>query len=194
MAGAYSHMEEEIRTILKIKDYYKVLGVDRDADELVIKTAYKKLALKFHPDKNKCQGAREAFNKVSTAYTTLVDKDKRTHYDRFGSAEDIMREQANRQQQFYHQQAGYNDHFDEFDFIFRQFFGGMQAYGRFYNQRPHQAQNYQRRQQANAGPQLNIFHFIILATFAMTFLPKFFESKPYYSFLPSYEYSHQRQT
>lgn len=194
MAGEYVQMEEEIKTVAKIKDFYQVLGVSKDADEAVIKNAYKKLALKFHPDKNKCPGAREAFNKVSTAYTTLIDKDKRANYDRFGSEEEIMRAQANRQQQYHRQQAQYEDHFDEFDFVFRQFFGGMQA-GQFYYQRP-RAQPHQRQHQqpAHAGFQFNIFHLMLLFTFAMTFLPSLFESKPYYSFNPSQQYQYRVQT
>lgn len=76
---------EEVQAVLKIKDYYQLLGVGKDADEVAIKNAYKKLALKFHPDKNKAQGAKEAFNKISNAYETLSNADKRANYDRYGS-------------------------------------------------------------------------------------------------------------
>ncbi|GAA6036543.1 hypothetical protein JCM8097_003560 [Rhodosporidiobolus ruineniae] len=67
------------------KDYYQILGVDRNADEAKIKSAYKKMALKFHPDRN--QGSEEAskkFKEVSEAYEVLSDKDKRSIYDQFG--------------------------------------------------------------------------------------------------------------
>lgn len=68
------------------KDYYKVLGVSRKADEKEIKKAFRKLAQQYHPDKN--QGDEEAerkFKEVNEAYTVLSDAEKRSHYDRFGS-------------------------------------------------------------------------------------------------------------
>jgi molecular chaperone DnaJ len=67
------------------RDYYEVLGVGRDADEQAIKSAYRRLAHKFHPDKN--QGdkqAEEQFKEASEAYEVLSDADKRARYDRFG--------------------------------------------------------------------------------------------------------------
>lgn len=67
-------------------DYYKVLGVDRRASDQEIKAAYRKLALKYHPDKNpdNTEAARVSFNKVSEAYDTLHDPEKRKVYDQFG--------------------------------------------------------------------------------------------------------------
>lgn len=50
-------MAEEVRDILRKKDYYEVLGVSKDASDSDLKKAYRKLALKFHPDKNKVEGA-----------------------------------------------------------------------------------------------------------------------------------------
>jgi molecular chaperone DnaJ len=69
------------------RDYYEVLGVDRDAGEDEIKKAYRKLALKYHPDKNKGDpGAEEKFKEVGEAYSILSDPQKRAQYDRFGHA------------------------------------------------------------------------------------------------------------
>ena len=67
-------------------DYYKVLGVNRDADEDAIKKAYRKLALKWHPDRNqgKKEEAEKQFKAISEAYEVLSDKDKRAVYDQFG--------------------------------------------------------------------------------------------------------------
>ena len=59
------------------KNYYDILGVDRIASEQDIKKAYKKMALKFHPDKNKDPGAEEKFKEIAEAYDVLVDTDKR---------------------------------------------------------------------------------------------------------------------
>ena len=68
------------------KDYYKVLGVQRTADEKEIKKAFRKLAQQYHPDKNPGDKAAEAkFKEINEAYTVLSDADKRSKYDRFGS-------------------------------------------------------------------------------------------------------------
>jgi molecular chaperone DnaJ len=69
------------------RDPYGVLGVDRQADAIEIKAAYRKLALQYHPDRNPGdRGAEEKFKEVSLAYAVLSDDDKRAHYDRFGAA------------------------------------------------------------------------------------------------------------
>ena len=69
------------------RDYYAVLGVNRDAGEQEIKSAYRKLALKYHPDRNPGdKKAEDAFKEAAEAYAVLADADKRTRYDRFGHA------------------------------------------------------------------------------------------------------------
>jgi DnaJ homolog subfamily B member 12 len=64
--------------------HYKVLGIPPDADGNAIKKAYRKLALKLHPDKNSAPGADEAFKAIGLAYATLSDDQKRAIYDRYG--------------------------------------------------------------------------------------------------------------
>lgn len=66
------------------KDYYKILGVSKNASEDEIKKAYRKLALKYHPDKNKAAGAEEKFKELAEAYEVLSDKQKRDLFDQFG--------------------------------------------------------------------------------------------------------------
>src|SRR5574342_42289 len=70
------------------RDYYDVLGVSRSATEDDIKKAYRKLALKFHPDRNPedRRGAEERFKEIAEAYQVLSDTERRTVYDRFGHA------------------------------------------------------------------------------------------------------------
>jgi molecular chaperone DnaJ len=68
------------------KDYYDVLSVARSASEEDIKKAFRKLALEFHPDRNKNEGAEDKFKEVNEAYQTLSDPKKRATYDRYGHA------------------------------------------------------------------------------------------------------------
>lgn len=68
------------------RDYYEVLGVDKNADKKTIKKAYRKLAMKYHPDVNHEEGAEEKFKELSEAYGVLSDDEKRKRYDQFGHA------------------------------------------------------------------------------------------------------------
>ncbi|MEE1333396.1 MAG: DnaJ domain-containing protein, partial [Erysipelotrichaceae bacterium] len=68
------------------RDYYDVLGVSRNASADEIKSAYRKLAKKYHPDLNKAPDAAEKFKEVNEAYEVLGDADKRAKYDQFGFA------------------------------------------------------------------------------------------------------------
>ena len=70
---------------MKYKDYYDILGVSRDADAAAIKSAYRKLARKYHPDVNKTKEAEEKFKDINEAYEVLSDKNKRQRYDSLGS-------------------------------------------------------------------------------------------------------------
>ena len=67
------------------RDYYEILGVARSASEAEIKSAYRKLAVKYHPDKNPGDKvAEEKFKEAAEAYSVLSDRTKRTSYDQFG--------------------------------------------------------------------------------------------------------------
>ena len=68
------------------RDYYDVLGVSRAASEEEIKKAFRKLAMEYHPDRNKNPDAEEKFKEVNEAYQILLDPQKRAQYDRFGHA------------------------------------------------------------------------------------------------------------
>ena len=73
------------------RDYYEVLGVDKNADADTLKKAYRQLAKKYHPDVNPGDAeAEKKFKEASEAYAVLSDPDKRARYDRFGH-EDPMR-------------------------------------------------------------------------------------------------------
>jgi molecular chaperone DnaJ len=97
----------------KKRDYYEVLGVGRNASGDEIKRAYRKLAVKFHPDKNPDDShAEEKFKELGEAYDVLIDADKRAAYDRFGHAAFEQGAGGFR--------GGFHDPFD----IFREVFGG----------------------------------------------------------------------
>ncbi|VDO53927.1 unnamed protein product [Brugia timori] len=66
------------------KDYYKVLGIAKGASDDEIKKAYRKMALKYHPDKNKEPGSEAKFKEVAEAYDVLSDPKKKEIYDKFG--------------------------------------------------------------------------------------------------------------
>ena len=113
------------------KDYYGVLGVDKNASEDEIKSAYRKLAKKYHPDLNKDNPeAAEKFKEVNEAYEVLSDKQKRSNYDQFGSADG-----ANFSDFFGGGNGGFGGGFsggfgDIFDDIFSAFGGGARSSAR----------------------------------------------------------------
>merc|ERR1711963_1300591 len=75
---------QELKPYTMGKDYYKILGVARGASDDEIKKAYRKLALKYHPDKNQSPGAEERFKEIGEAYDVLSDAKKKQIYDQYG--------------------------------------------------------------------------------------------------------------
>lgn len=107
-------MKKAVQGVQEAKDHYQVLGVDRSADTNAVKKAYKKLALKLHPDRNYAPGADDAFKKVGAAFLTLSDEERRAHYNQFGTdmAEEGMPDEGVRRRQ--QQRAAGNTFFTEF--------------------------------------------------------------------------------
>ncbi len=104
------------------EDYYKILGIDKKASTAQIKKAYRKLALKYHPDKTEGDKAMETkFKKISEAYAVLSDPEKKNQYDTYGSAD-------------FQQRFSQEDIFRNFDLgdILKEFgFGGSSRRGGF---------------------------------------------------------------
>jgi len=121
------------------RDYYEVLGVQRNASKDEIKDAYRKLAMQYHPDRNKSPDAEEKFKEISEAYAVLSDDEKRQQYDLLGHAgfdqryttEDIFRG-ADFDSIFRDLGFGFGD-------IFRSFFGG--GFGRGFGERINRGQD-----------------------------------------------------
>jgi molecular chaperone DnaJ len=103
------------------KDYYEVLGVSKEAGEKDIKSAYRKLAMKYHPDKSDEPDAEDRFKEISEAYAVLSDPDKRQQYDQFGHAG--INSQYSQEDLF----RGVN-----FEDIFRGFGGGESIFDMFF--------------------------------------------------------------
>ncbi|MDO8125948.1 MAG: molecular chaperone DnaJ [Candidatus Brocadiales bacterium] len=105
------------------EDYYRILGVDRNASQEDVKKAYRKMALKYHPDRNPGdKGAEQSFKRAAEAYEILGDPDKRKRYDTYGR-EGIK---------------GFETHFTSFDDIFEHFsdvFGGGSIFEEFFGGR-----------------------------------------------------------
>jgi molecular chaperone DnaJ len=122
------------------RDYYEILGVKRNADEKEIKSSYRKLARKYHPDVNPNDKASEAkFKEVSEAYDVLSDPDKRKLYDQYGSQWDQIRSGAAAQgvdyETFFSNMGGEGGAGSPFESIFEQFFhfgGGGRGGGRIH--------------------------------------------------------------
>lgn len=109
------------------KDYYEVLGVDRGADDSTIKKAYRKLAMKYHPDRNPDnKEAEEKFKEIGEAYEVLSDADKRAAYDRMGHDAFKNGGMGGAGGPAGGGFGGFSDPMD----IFAQMFGGMGGFGR----------------------------------------------------------------
>lgn len=138
------------------RDYYEILGVKKDASESELKSAYRKLALKWHPDKNKAKEAEAKFKEINEAYEVLSNKEKREKYDQFGHAAfdpssgfggfGNQGGQSYRSGPFtytyttgggfedlFRGQGGFSDPFN----VFESFFGGGNPFGGSYRQKPH---------------------------------------------------------
>ena len=108
------------------RDYYEVLSVQKNASKDEIKNSYRRLALQYHPDRNKAPEAEEKFKEISEAYAVLSDDDKRKKYDTYGheGTEDVFRGS----------EANFDEIFKDIGFggfrdIFEQIFGGRGSVG-----------------------------------------------------------------
>ncbi|OVA00440.1 DnaJ domain [Macleaya cordata] len=194
-----TYTEEQIsivRQIRKQKDYYEILGVEKNCSVEDVRKAYRKLSLKVHPDKNQAPGAEEAFKAVSKAFQCLSDEESRKRYDVVGSDEVVYERPAARRGP-----QGFNGFYDaevDAEEIFRNFFfgGGMPRattqFGGFTfgtNMGPSV------RTADHGSNSFNIRALIqllpILLVLLLNFLPS---SEPIYSLSRTYQYEHHFST
>ncbi|XP_066549204.1 dnaJ homolog subfamily B member 12 [Amia ocellicauda] len=188
---------DAVKRIKQCKDYYEILGVNRDATEDDLKKAYRKLALKFHPDKNHAPGATEAFKAIGNAYAVLSNADKRKQYDQFGEEKAHPSRHGHSHTDFH---RGFEADISPED-LFNMFFGGgfpssnVHVYSngrmRYTYQRPER-----REQQGDGGLALFVQLMPILILIIVSALSQMMVSNPPYSLShrASVGHTHRRLT
>ena len=186
----FNKNDDEICTnLLKLKDYYEILKISKSASKDEIKRAYKKQAIKFHPDKNKSSKAEECFKKISEAYQILSNDEKRNFYDKFGTEEEFR-------QKYQSQHQNFEEEMDPFD-IFDILFNGPEGFQRRRNFRRNN--NYYQRETQNNNVQRNKFAVFIqflplIFLLLVNILPDLLKSSPLYQFTNDSYYLNKRKT
>ncbi|XP_014789306.1 dnaJ homolog subfamily B member 12 isoform X2 [Octopus bimaculoides] len=182
-----------VKRIKKCKDYYEILGVSKDATDVDLKKAYRKLALKMHPDKNKAPGATEAFKAIGNAFSVLSDADKRKKYDLYG--EDIVHHSRNcsRDEQFDYSRGFEGDISAEE--LFNMFFGGGFPTGNVYvHRRTQHNGQYQRAAQSESGYNLLVQLAPVLILIFLSLMGSFLVPDAPFSLHRSQKYSNEKKT
>lgn len=191
-----------VQRIRKCKDYYEILGIGQDCSEDDLKKAYKKMALKFHPDKNHAPGATEAFKAIGNAFAVLNDPVKRKRYDQFGSEA----EHAN----VTHHSARHGSYY-EYDYtrgfegdisaedLFNMFFGGGFASGRTTRYMFNQPRFHHRQHHAAEANEENSYTALLrlsplLLVIILSLLNSFFTADPLYTLQRESKYTVKRET
>uniref|UniRef100_A0A8C2EC05 DnaJ heat shock protein family (Hsp40) member B12a n=1 Tax=Cyprinus carpio TaxID=7962 RepID=A0A8C2EC05_CYPCA len=190
-----SEQLDAVKRIKRCKDYYEILGVSKEASEEDLKKAYRKLALKFHPDKNHAPGATEAFKAIGNAYAVLSNPEKRRQYDVYGE------EKA-------HPTHRHRTHHRNFEAdispedLFNMFFGGgfptnnVHVYSNGRMRFGHQQRHERREQQREGGLALFVQLMPILILIIVSALSQMMVSSPPYSLShrPSMGHTNRRHT
>ncbi|XP_076830182.1 dnaJ homolog subfamily B member 12a isoform X2 [Brachyhypopomus gauderio] len=185
---------DAVRRIKKCKNYYEILGVSKDASDDDLKKAYRKLALKFHPDKNHAPGATEAFKAIGNAYAVLSNIEKRKQYDLYG-------EEKVHQSRHGHFHRGFEADISPED-LFNMFFGGgfpsnnVHVYSNGRMRFGHNHRQERREQQRDGSLALFVQLMPILILIIVSALSQMIVSSPPYSLSqrPSSGHTNRRQT
>ncbi|KAB7498282.1 DnaJ-like protein subfamily B member 14 [Armadillidium nasatum] len=190
--------------IKKCKDYYEILGVTKEATDSDLKKSYRKLALQFHPDKNKAPGADEAFKAVGNAFAVLSDPEKRKQYDLYGPEESST--QNHRSYSHHDYTRGYEGDVTAEE-LFNMFFGGSYPGGSVYVRRNgrwersrtgHPRTTTHHHHETSHADQSSLSVFLQLMPLLLILLLSLFSSllssDPIYSLSPTSKYTMQRTT
>ncbi|XP_023345928.1 dnaJ homolog subfamily B member 12-like isoform X2 [Eurytemora carolleeae] len=197
---------EAVKRIRKCKNYYEILGVNKTSSESELKKAYRKLALAFHPDKNKAPGAGEAFKAIGSAYAVLSNTEKKRQYDLYGDEDSAPRSRRTQRSGFYE----YEDPSHGFqgdmtaEEIFNMFFGGGMPGSSVYVRRGGRwtrsgagaghAQEHQQHSQEQGGFGALFQLLPILFLILMSLFSSLFVNDPLYSFDHTHKYNVGRRT
>lgn len=189
---------EAVKRIKHCKNYYEILGLSKDATEEDLKKAYRKLALKFHPDKNHAPGATDAFKAIGNAYAVLSNADKRKRYDQFGEEKVHTSRHGHSHSDFH---RGFEADISPED-LFNMFFGGgfpssnVHVYSNGRMRYTHQQRPERREQQRDGGLALFVQLMPILILIIVSVLSQLIVSSPTYSLSlrPSIGHTHRRLT
>ncbi|KAK3529077.1 hypothetical protein QTP70_016506 [Hemibagrus guttatus] len=203
-AKAYTtEQADAVKRIKQCKNYYEILGVQKDASDEDLKKAYRKLALKFHPDKNHAPGATEAFkgewdvlhylySTIGNAYAVLSNPEKRRHYDQYGEVKSC----AGRRR---HSERDFQPDISPED-LFNMFFGGgfpSSNVHMYSNSRMHFSQRHgPRREERGGGLALFIQLMPIIILVIVSTLSQMMVTEPLYSlnYRPSAGHTQKRLT
>ncbi|XDV50414.1 hypothetical protein PO909_019476 [Leuciscus waleckii] len=190
-----SEQLDAVKRIKRCKDYYEILGVSKEASEEDLKKSYRKLALKFHPDKNHAPGATEAFKAIGNAYAVLSNPEKRRQYDVYGE------EKAHPTHRHRTNHRNFEADISPED-LFNMFFGGgfptsnVHVYSNGRMRFGHQQRPERREQQREGGLALFVQLMPILILIIVSALSQMMVSSPPYSLShrPSMGHTNRRHT
>ncbi|CAF0718881.1 unnamed protein product [Brachionus calyciflorus] len=198
------YSSDQIDAVKKIKscrDFYEILGVPKTSSDADLKKAYRKLALQFHPDKNKAPGATEAFKAIGKAFAVLSDAQKRRQYDELGpeSFDDTVQSSSSTRHRHQTRTGHYNTYYwndDDFsaDELFNIFFGTGATARRHH---PHRTHTYnQNNFNLNSTNNYAVFFQLmpILIIVALSLLSNLMIGEPVYNLQRTSKFAHRRQT
>lgn len=180
---------EAVRRIKRCKNHYELLGVSKEFTEAELKKQYRKMALQFHPDKNKTPGASEAFKAISNAFVVLSDTEKRRQYDLYGPEDGSSRSQTSSRSRttVFTDDGNYFEYHRGFDGdvsaeeLFNMFFGGGNVYLRRNGRYPSSRTQNQSPQQEPSGFGVLIQMLPVLFLVCLSMMSSFFVSDPAFS-------------
>jgi DnaJ family protein B protein 12 len=191
-----AEQQESAKKVKKLTDLYAILSINKTATDVEIKAGYRKMALKFHPDKNKAPESEEAFKKVTEAYSILSDAQEREYYDKQGSTREDYRRAAARQ--YANEAAAQREAPLTPEDIFNMFFevhgGGGRRQFRAHRAHHFAADQGQGGQQQQAG-WMQLAHFLpILLLFLFSFMNSTGSEESPFALDPTSQFSIRRVT